>query len=81
MVQLEQLHERRQSMSRPLSVDQIAKLLKGQGDNRSLDAIRVHVIRAIEGGSLPGAFKVNPGKQTSPWLVPAESVEAWIDAG
>ena len=68
-------------MSRPLSVDQITALLQEQGDDRSQDAIRVHVIRAIESGSLPGAFKVNPGKQTSPWLVPAASVEAWLDAG
>ena len=66
-------------MSRPLSVDQIAKLLKSHGDNRSLDAIRVHVIRAIESGSLGGAYKVNPDKVTSPWLVPAESVQRWLD--
>ena len=68
-------------MSRPLSVDQIAKLLKGHGDERSLDAIRVHVIRAIESGSLAGAYKVNPDKQTSPWLVPVESVQRWTNAG
>ena len=68
-------------MSRPLSVDQIAKLLKAHGDERSLDAIRVHVIRAIESGSLGGAYKVNPDKVTSPWLVPAESVEKWTNAG
>ena len=67
-------------MSRPLSVDQIAKLLKGHGDERTLDAIRVHVIRAIESGSLAGAYKVNPDKQTSPWLVPAESVQRWTNA-
>ena len=66
-------------MSRPLSVDQIVALLQEQGDDRSQDAIRVHVIRAIESGSLAGAYKVNPDKVTSPWLVPAESVEAWID--
>ena len=66
-------------MGRPLSVDQIAKMLKSGGDDRSLDAIRVHVIRAIESGSLGGAYKVNPDRQTSPWLVPAESVEAWTN--
>ena len=65
-------------MSRPLSVDQITALLQEQGDDRSQDAIRVHVIRAIENKSLVGAYKVNPKKKTSPWLVPAESVEAWL---
>ena len=68
-------------MARPLSVDQIVALLQKQGDDRSVDAIRIHVIRAIEGGSLAGAYKVNPDKITSPWLVPAESVEGWVDAG
>ena len=67
-------------MERPLSVDQIAKMLKNGGDNRSLDAIRVHVIRAIESGSLAGAYKVNPDRVTSPWLVPAESVQRWTSA-
>ena len=64
---------------RPYSVDQVAKLLQTQGDTRSFDAIRVHVIRAIESGALVGAYKVNPNKQTSPWLVPAEGVEAWLN--
>ena len=68
-------------MGRPLSVDQIARRLQASGHERSLDAIRVHVIRAIESGALPGAFKVNPDRVTSPWLVPAESVEAWTNAG
>ena len=65
---------------RPYSVDQIAKLLQTQGDTRSFDAIRVHVIRAIESGALEKAYKANPNKQTSPWLVPVESVEAWLNA-
>ena len=66
---------------RPLSVEQIARLMQERGDPRSMDTIRVHIIRAIESGSLPGAFKVNPDKVTSPWLVPHESAWGWLDAG
>ena len=68
-------------MNRPYSVDMIVEMLRGRGDGREVDAIRVHVIRAIESGALAKAYKVNPRKQTSPWLVPVESVEAWINAG
>ena len=63
---------------RPFSVDQIVAVLHARGDKRSADAIRIHVIRAIEAGSLTGAYKVNPDKVTSPWLVPAENVEVWL---
>ena len=64
---------------RPFSVDQIVAVLHARGDKRSAGAIRIHVIRAIESGSLPG-YKVNPDRVTSPWLVPAENVEAWLGA-
>ena len=62
---------------RPFSVDQIVAVLHARGDQRSAGAIRIHVIRAIESGSLPG-YKVNPDRVTSPWLVPAENVEVWL---
>ncbi len=65
---------------RPMSVDQIVAVFHARGDKRGADAIRVHIIRAIESEDLVGAYKVNPDKQTSPWLVPVESVEAWLDA-
>ena len=65
---------------RPLSVDQIAALMHKRGADGTLDALRMRVVRAINDGSLPGAYKVNPDRETSPWLVPADVVEKWLDA-
>ena len=65
---------------RPFSVDQIVAVLHARGDKRSAGAIKIHVLRAIDSGSLPGAYKANPGKTTSPWLVPFEKVQEWLDA-
>ena len=66
---------------RPLSVEQIANRLQRRGDQRDLDTIKVFITRAIQSGSLAGAYKVNPNRQTSPWLVPAEEVDRWLNAG
>ena len=65
---------------RPLSVEQIANRLQRRGDQRDLDTIKVFITRAIQSGSLAGAYKVNPNRQTSPWLVPAEEVDRWLNA-
>ena len=66
-------------MERPMSVDQIAQRMKALGDQRTLEALRMHVVRAIQGGTLSGAYKVNPDRETSPWLVPIENAEKWLD--
>lgn len=60
------------------TVDQVAELLAAQGDDRSLDARRMHVHRAREAGAFPHASKLNPG-ETSPWLLPSDEVEAWLE--
>ena len=36
------------------------------------------VIRYIEDGSLPGAFKMNPKKRNSPYKIPKSSVDAFV---
>jgi len=59
---------------RPLSVDQIAEMIP----DGTFDARRARVTRAIHDGSLPGAFKVNPRRETSPWLVPAATARKWL---
>lgn len=32
----------------------------------------------IRAGKLPGAHKANPNKQTSVWLIPVASIEAYV---
>jgi len=58
----------------------VAALLAERGDDRTFEARRQHVIRAIEGGDLEGAYKANPDGVTSPWLIPVEVVEEWFHA-
>ena len=70
-------------MSRPLTVDDIATMMKERGDERSIEALRVHVSRTIRehiknDGPLASAYKANPGRSTSPWLVPVDAVEEWF---
>jgi len=57
------------------SVDSIAEKLIGG----TLDARRMRVIRALEAGAFPTARKVNPERETSPWVIPTEEAEAWLD--
>jgi len=64
---------------RPYSVNMIAGLLQELGDKRGYETIRVHIIRAIHSGSLEGAYKADPDKQTVSWQIPAKSVERWIN--
>ena len=65
-------------MGRPMSVDQVVALLQERGDTRSVDALRVYVNRTINDGTLAG-YKVNPGRQTSPWQMTVEDVQEWLD--
>jgi len=37
---------------------------------------REAVLRMIARGKFPGAFKANPNKRTSPWLLPLDEVKA-----
>lgn len=62
------------------SVERLTNLMAALGDDRSYYARYMHVQRAIDAGAFPGAFKLNPGGITSPWLIPVEEAEAWLSA-
>jgi hypothetical protein len=61
----------------PYSVSQLAQLLKESGDKRSLKAIDKFIVRHIH--MFPGARKLNPEKETSPWMIPVEDAERWLE--
>jgi len=64
---------------RMLSVFRLAELMGERGDSRSLEARQMHVHRALQAGEFPGAWKVNPDRETSPWLIPLEEAEEWLN--
>ena len=57
------------------SIEELARCL---GNERSLDARTIQVHRALQAGAFPGARKVNPDKETSPWVIPREEGDAWL---
>jgi len=64
---------------RPYSVNQLALRLQERGDARSLTAINKFLIRAINDGVFPNAYKAEPRGITSPWLIPVEDAERWLE--
>jgi len=64
---------------RPYSVNQLALRLQERGDTRSLTAINKFLIRAVNAGAFPNAYKAEPRGVTSPWLIPVEDAERWLE--
>ena len=64
---------------RPLTVEDIAVLIKARGDTRKLSAIKAQVTRALRSGLL-GDAAWKTGDETAPWLVWPEAVQEWLDS-
>lgn len=64
---------------RPFSVEQFARVMKARGDSRSLKAIEKAIVRMINTGTFPGAYKTNPEAQTSPWNIPYDAGMRWLE--
>jgi len=63
-----------------VSVFRLAEMLGERGDERSLDARQMHVHRALQAREFPSAWKVNPKRETSPWLIPLEEAQQWLNS-
>ena len=61
---------------RILSIAQVAEMLPPDG--RSKPAREMQVRRALEENCFPGARKLNPEGETSPWLIPVREAMTWL---